>query len=162
MADAEFLAVHYPKFATVLVGGVGVIGTGSNTVTLSTLGVDNTTAGMFATIYTAGTNGGIVDSLMISTSDGAAVNVLLWIMDGSTIIPLGIVNIPLSSGMSATAPNIDALAGAGTTLTGLAINSNGKRYLQMKAGQILKAGVLAQMSANKQVWIRYSGLEFSS
>jgi hypothetical protein len=61
----------------------------ANTVTLGS----NTNG---ATAYTAGTAGGRVMSLTAVTDDTVTVNVFVYIYRGSTVIPLGLVNVPLN------------------------------------------------------------------
>jgi hypothetical protein len=72
-------------------GGVAVL-TGT---TIGTLG-SNTNG---TTIFAAGTYGSRVISLTGTTDDTVTINVFIYILrGGSTVIPLGLVNIPLSSG----------------------------------------------------------------
>jgi hypothetical protein len=148
-------AVNIPKYATVLNGGIGVLGTGASTVGATALGIDGIAADA-KVVYTAGTYGGIVESLMISTNDTAAVNVFVYALDGATVHPLGIVNIPLSSGNAASVLNIDAL----NIIQGLPLNSVYKKYIPLKANMTLKVAVLAAMTANKSLWAKTTGLDF--
>ena len=147
--------VNMPKYATVLNGGVCVLGTGASTVGATAIGVDGIAADA-KVCYTAGAYGGMVESLFISTNDTAAVNVFVYAMDGATVHPLGIVNIPINSGNLSTAGNVDALA----ALNGLPINSVNKKYIPLKAGMTLKVSVLAAMTANKSMWAKSTGLDY--
>ena len=141
-------AGQIPKVANVPNGGVGVIAASSNTVTLGS----NTNG---ATAYTAGTAGGRVMSLTAVTDDTVTVNVFVYIYRGSTVIPLGLVNVPLSSGNTNAARfNVDFLDGV--NILGLPIDNTGKRYIPLMANDVLKVGALANLSSGKTAWIQAS------
>lgn len=145
-------AGQIPKVANVPNGGVGVIAASSNTVTLGS----NTNG---ATAYTAGTAGGRVMSLTAVTDDTVTVNVFVYIYRGSTVIPLGLVNVPLSSGNTNAARfNVDFLDGV--NILGLPIDNTGKRYIPLMANDVLKVGALANLSSGKTAWIQASGNDY--
>ena len=144
-------AGQIPKLANVLNGGVGVL-TGT---TIGTLG-SNTNG---VTIYTAGTSGGRVLSLIASTDDTVTINVFLYILRSSTVIPIGMVNIPLSSGNTNAARfPVDFLNGS--NLPGLPIDNTGRQYIPLLANDVLKATSLANLSASKSAWINASGADY--
>jgi hypothetical protein len=122
------------------------VGSGTNT-TAGALGAN--TNGV--TCFTAGAYGAIVESLVISTTSTAAVNLFIYIYRGSTVIPLGIVNVPLSSGNLGTVSNVDALAGSGITLIGLPVNAQGKRFISLEASDELKWAPLATVTGDVHV-----------
>lgn len=144
-----------PKVANVPNGGVGVIAGSSNTVTLGS----NTNG---ATIYTAAaTYGGRVESLTAVTDDTVTVNVFVYIFRGSTVIPLGLVNVPLSSGNTNAARfNVDFLDGV--NIVGLPIDNNGKRYIPLMGGDVLKCGALANLTSGKTCWVHASGSDYQA
>ena len=148
-------AVNLPKYCTVLNGGIGVLGTGASTVGATALGVDGIAADA-KVCYTAGAYGGMVESLMASTNDTVTVNVFVYGLDGATVHPFGIVNVPLSSGNLGTAANVDLING----LVGLPINSVYKKYIPLRANMTLKVAVLAAMSLNKILWVESTGVDF--
>ena len=148
-------AVNLPKYATVLNCGVGVLGTGASTVGATAIGVDGIAADA-KVVYTAGAFGGMVESLMCSINDTAAVNVIVYELDGATVHPLGIVNVPINSGNLGTVPNVDLING----LIGLPINSVYKKYIPLKANMTVKVAVLAAMTANKYCYVHSSGVDF--
>ena len=78
------------RVANQMGSGVAVL-TGT---TIGTLG-SNTNG---TTIYTAGSFGGRIISLIGSTNDTVTTNIFLYILRGVTVIPIGLVNIPLSAG----------------------------------------------------------------
>lgn len=137
-------ANQIPIVANVIKSGVGVL-TGT---TIGTLG--SNTNGI--TIYTAGTKGSRVLSLMASTDDTVTINVFLYIYRGTTVVPIGLVNIPLSSGNTNAARfPVDFLNG--TNLPGLPIDNTGRQYIPLIENDVLKATTLANLSSTKSAWI---------
>jgi hypothetical protein len=140
-----------PKLANVLNGGVGVL-TGT---TVGTLG--SNTNGI--TIYTAGASGGRVIALIASTDDTVTINVFLYIYRSTTVIPIGLVNIPLSSGNTNAARfPVDFLNG--TNIPGLPIDQTGRQYIPLLANDVLKATSLANLTAAKSAWLNASGVDY--
>lgn len=145
-------AGQIPRVANVPNGGVALIAASSNSVTLGS----NTNG---ATAYTAGTAGGRVMSLTAVTDDTVTVNVFVYIYRGSTVIPLGLVNVPLSSGNTNAARfNVDFLDSV--NILGLPIDNTGKRYIPLMAGDVLKVGALLNLSSGKTCWVQASGNDY--
>lgn len=144
-------AGQIPKLANVINSGVGVL-TGT---TLGTLG--SNTNGI--TIYTAGASGGRVISLTASTNDTVTINVWLYIYRSTTVIPVGLVNIPLSSGNTNAARFVvDFLNG--TNIPGLPIDNTGRQYIPLLANDVLKATTIANLSANTSAWLTAHGADY--
>jgi len=140
------------KVANVPNGGVALISASSNTVTLG-----SDTNGVAC--YTAGSSGGRIMSLTAVTDDTVTVNVFVYIYRGSTVIPLGLVNVPLSSGNTNAARfNVDFLDGI--NIVGLPIDNTGKRYIPLLAGDVLKVGALANLTSGKTCWVHASGNDY--
>ena len=147
-------AGQIPKVANIPNGGVALIAASANTVTIGS----NTNG---ATIYTAGTSGGRVLSLTAVTNDTVTVNVFLYIYRGSTVIPLGLVNVPLSSGNTFAAKlNVDFLDGV--AIVGLPIDNAGKRYIPLMANDVLKCGALANLTAAMTCWVQGQGMDYQA
>lgn len=147
-------AGQIPVCANVPNGGVALIAASANTVTLGS----NTNG---ATIYTAGTKGGRVESLTAVTDDTVTVNVFLYIYRSTTVIPLGLVNVPLSSGNTNAARfNVDFLDGV--NIVGLPIDNNGKRYIPLMPNDVLKCGALANLTAAKTCWVQGQGSDYQA
>jgi len=145
-------AGQIPKVANVPNSGVGLIQASSNTVTIGV----NTNG---ASAYTAGASGGRVMSLTGVTDDTVTVNVFVWILRGSTVVPIGLVNVPLSSGNTFAARfNVDFLDGV--NIVGLPIDNTGKRYIPLLAGDILRVGALANLTAAKTCWVSAHGNDY--
>lgn len=149
---ADLTEGQIPRYANVISSqGVASIAASSNTVTL---GVDTNGA----TAYTAGSEGSRVMSLIASTNDTVAVNVFIWVLNGSTVRPLGIVNVPLSSGNAASVPSVDLIAG----IPGLPIDSTGKRYIQLYNNEVLRVGALANLTTAKTCYVTAMGLDYQA
>lgn len=156
-----YAAKNAPVVSNVPNGGVALIAASSNTVTLGS----NTNG---ATIYTAGTAGGRVESLTAVTDDTVTVNVFVYIyrsFDSSGgavtpyVIPLGLVNVPLSSGNTNAARfNVDFLDGV--NILGLPIDNNGKRYIPLLKSDVLKCGALANLTSAKTCWVQAQGSDY--
>lgn len=145
-------ANQIPVYSITPKTGVGAIVASSNTVTLG-----SDTNG--ATIFTASASGSRVYSLVANTNDNvAAVNVLLYILSGASVRPLGIINVPLSSGNVATIVNVDCLNPA--VLNGMPIDNTGKRYIELGANEVLKCGALANLSAAKTCYVTAQAADY--
>lgn len=149
------LTVEKPVYARTLNNGSGSVTASSNTVTLG-----SDTNG--ATVYTAGAFGGRIESLVVSTDDTVTVNLFFWILNGATVKPLGMANIPLSSGNALNVPAVDILSGSGSTLVGMLIDPNGKRYISLMANEVLRMGCLANMTAAKKAYATAQGFDFET
>lgn len=140
-----------PKVANVPNGGVAVL-TGT---TIGTLG-SNTNG---VTGYTAGSQGGRIMSLTATTDDATTVNVFVYIYRGTTVIPVGLVNVPLSSGNTFTARfAVDFLNGV--NIPGLPIDNTGRQYIPLMPNDVLKFTTLANLSATKSCWVQVSGNDY--
>lgn len=149
----SLLTIEKAKFTNQLNINVGVL----NAATAGALGSD--TNGV--AVYTAGSFGGRIESLIFNTDDTAIVNCFVYIKDGSTIIPLGMVNVPANSGNTAALQCIDGIRGTGVTIQGLPLDVTGKPYIPMKASQILKVATLANMTTAKKCHVTALGADFS-
>lgn len=147
-------AGQIPLVANIPNGGVALIVASSNTVTLGS----NTNG---ATIYTAGSKGGRVYSLTAVTDDTVTVNVFIYIYRGTTVIPLGLVNVPLSSGNTQAARyNVNFLDGS--NIVGLPLDNAGNRYIPLMPNDVLKCGALANLTALKTCWVQAQGSDYQA
>lgn len=124
--------------------------------TIGTLG-SNTNG---TTIETAGTYGSRVIALTATTNDTVTVNVFLYVLrGGSTVVPLGLVNIPLSSGNTFAARfAVDFLNG--TNIPGLPLDNTGRQYIPLLAGDVLRASTLANLSGGTSCFIQAMALDY--
>ncbi len=133
-------------------GGVAVL-TGT---TIGTLG-SNTNG---TTIETAGTYGTRIISLTATSNDTVARDVFVYILrGGSTVIPLGLVNVPLSSGNTNAARfAVDFLNG--TNIPGLPLDNTGRQYIPLLGGDVLRATTLTALTGGASIFIQASGLDY--
>lgn len=112
------------------------------------------------TLKTAVANGTHVKSLIISTNEVADRNYYIFIVsaDGTVVLPLGIVNVPLGSGSTAGIQAVDALA----ALPGLSEDNQGKPYIKLKPEYILKASCLTNMTAGKNTYFSVIANDFEA
>jgi hypothetical protein len=146
-------AGQIPKVANVLNSGVGVVAASSNIVTLGS----NTNS---ATVYTAGTSGSRIISLVASTDDTVASNIFIFILRGATVQPLGLVPVAASAGNVTGTRNNDMLNG--TNIPGLPVDNTGRQYISLMPNDVLKAGSLVGLSAAKTVFITAQGLDYQT
>lgn len=139
------------KVANVLNSGVAVL-TGT---TIGTLG-SNTNG---TTIYTAGSQGGRIISLTGATNDTVTTNVFVYILRGATVIPVGLVNIPLSSGNTNAARFVvDFLNGS--NIPGLPVDNTGRQYIPLMPNDVLRATTLANLSGGTSAWLTSHGQDY--
>jgi hypothetical protein len=139
-----------PVLANVPNSGVAVI-TGT---TIGTLGSD--TNGV--TAYTAGILGGRVYSLTGVTNSTVTVNTFVYILRGSTVIPVGLVNIPVSSGNTLAAKlNVDYLDGV--NIVGLPMDNTGKRYIPLQPNDKLKVSTIINIALGS-AWVSAHGADY--
>ena len=124
--------------------------------TIGTLG-SNTNG---TTIETAGTHGTRVIALTATTNDTVTVNVFLYILrGGSTVVPIGLVNIPVSSGNTFAARfAVDFLNG--TNIPGLPLDNTGRQYIPLLGGDVLRATTLANLTASTSCFIQAMALDY--
>lgn len=100
-----------------------------------------------ATLYTVAANDAVVKSLTATTTDTSAVNLMIYINDGSTDYLLGTVRVAAASGTDGATAAINLLAS--TLLPGLPADLNNRAVLPLKFGHVLKIACLATMTAAK-------------
>jgi hypothetical protein len=151
--------VNKPKYATQMNGGRCVLGTGASTVGATAINVDGIAADA-KICYTPGVNGGIIESVTISTTDTAAVTAILYLLEVATseVHHLGVVAVPANSGNLSTAPAVDAL-NASLGLGSLPINYVFRRYIPIRAGFVLKVASKDAMTANKILICKTTGVD---
>lgn len=109
-----------------------------------------------AVVYTASANDAVIKSITVTSTDTSAVNLQLFVDDGTTVGLLGTVRIPAASGTDGATATFDILNSS--LLPGLPVDLNGRKILPLKAGYILKAAPLVAITSAKQVDI-FSSVE---
>ena len=87
-------------------------------------------------IYTAGANGGIVQDILISSTDTAIQ--LAQLFRGSQTVPLASITIPAGAGGAGGNPAINVLSAVNCYS-----DEYGNRTLRLKAGETLKLAITA-------------------
>ena len=140
------------RVANQLNGGIAVL----NGTTIGTLG-SNTNG---VTIESAGSFGTRIISLIASTDDTVTVNVFLYILrGGSIVVPIGLVNVPLSAGNTNAARFVTDFLN-GTNIPGLPIDNTGRQYIPLIAGDVLRATTLANLTAGRSCYITAFAQDF--
>jgi hypothetical protein len=140
------------RVANQLNGGIAVL----NGTTIGTLG-SNTNG---VTIESAGSFGTRIISLIASTDDTVTVNVFLYILrGGSIVVPIGLVNVPLSAGNTNAARFVTDFLN-GTNIPGLPIDNTGRQYIPLIAGDVLRAPTLANLTAGRSCYITAFAQDF--
>lgn len=116
-------------------------------------GESGTSVTNLVTIYTAGSNDAVVKSLLVTSSDGTARTLNLYINNGTADFLIGAVTIPANSGAATggTTANIDYLGSQ--YINGLPFDQSGKPVIPLQATYILKAGVQVAVSSAKTITI---------
>lgn len=112
------------------------------------------------TLFTAGADDSDVIAIIVASNDTAAMNLELAIKRGGTAYPLTTVNIPAASGMGAAGATVPVDLLASTMLPGLPVNSAGKRYIPLEAGDTLEVRVLVAVTAAKTVYVSAFGQDY--
>lgn len=104
-------------------------------------------------VVTADVKGCIIDSLVVNTNDTTAINLFVSIVgsDGTTVKPLGIVNVPFSSGNAANTLNVNLLNSL--VLLGTATDQYGKNIIRLGPSETLRVSTLANMTAAKSCYV---------
>jgi hypothetical protein len=140
------------RVANELNSGIAVL----NGTTIGTLG-SNVNG---VTIETAGSYGTRIISLIASTDDTVTVNVFLYILrGGSTVVPIGLVNVPLSAGNTNAARFVTDFLN-GTNIPGLPLDNTGRQYIPLIAGDVLRASTLANLTSGRSCYITSFAQDF--
>jgi hypothetical protein len=94
------------------------------------------------------------------TDDTVAVNIFLYKLNGSTVIPIGLVTIPLSSGNTVAAKTTIDLLDSTSNLKGLSTDpTTGKQIIRLSANEQLKFSLQATMTSTKKVYVTGEALD---
>lgn len=113
------------------------------------LQLSNASGTTITTLLTAGTNGSKVEVLNVSNTDTLGYVLNLYVNDGTTNHLIATVSIPASAGNNTATAPVNILASS--NLASLPYDSNGNRYLYLKAGYKLNIGVTATITTGKFV-----------
>lgn len=119
-------------------------------------------AATLKTLYTAGANGSKVTAVLAATDDGSATHVLtLYLTRSAVDYYMGAYTIPVSSGTSGAAANIDFLNGGPANLIlGLPVDNDGQKYLFLVSGDTLRATFATALTSGKRIDMLAIGADF--
>ncbi len=99
-------------------------------------------------LFTAGAEGAVVKSIMVTSDDTSARVLVFYISsDGTTYYPLCTVNVPLNSGATGAIVNIDILGSA--VVVGLPVDQAGRPIILLKATERIYVGTQVAVTAAK-------------
>lgn len=105
--------------------------------------------------FTAGSEGSIIKSLIMSTdATAAAQTVGIWLStdSGTTKTLIGVVNVPLNSGYTGAVINVDVLNNA--FLAGLVLDQSGRPILPLEANARIYMGcLLTAVATSKTLYV---------
>lgn len=111
--------------------------------------LNNASGTTLVTLFTAGANDSVMNSIIATTNDTTTVNLCLVVNDGTTDRYLGCVNLPINSGRTGSIASVDVLGS--TLIPGLSKDISGRSVLKLQAGYIVKVGVLSAITSGKVV-----------
>ena len=143
---------------TISLSGFTGITSGINTGLLIGIPANGTGAGAYGgpqLLCTAGTDGSILKAIRIASTDTADKNVAIWIQPGGTgVLQLvGVVNVPATSGFSATGilPPVDVLGNP--YLAGLTTDQTGLPVLPLASGTKVYCSLMVALTNYKALHI---------
>jgi hypothetical protein len=110
---------------------------------------NSNTAGAFATLYTGGSNGSKITSILAMTTDTVAHDLQIAITNGGVSYVLGTIAVPAGSGNTSGTLPVNLLDP--TKLLGLALDSDGNPYILLQSGDTLTINPVVVVSSTKVV-----------
>jgi hypothetical protein len=109
-------------------------------------------------LYAAGANGSTIESIMVSSTDTSARDLIIIIQISSVNYVLTTLAIPLNSGFTNAVVPVDVFRHA--QVPGLSFDVNGNRQLILPASSTLYVGTLTTITAAKQISVLAMGGDF--
>lgn len=104
------------------------------------------------TLYSVPADDANLLQLIITSTDTVAADLLFYVSIGGLDYCIGHIDIPANAGTNGTAIAIDGLS-SNSSLQSLVDDTTINRYLPLKGGTIVKAGMLSAVSAAKTISI---------
>tara|TARA_R110000868_G_scaffold405638_1_gene685229 strand:+ start:818 stop:1270 length:453 start_codon:yes stop_codon:yes gene_type:complete len=123
-----------------------------------TFAANSSTTTNLVSLYGAGTNGSTIESIMVSSTDTSARDLILLIMISSVLYPITTLSIPATAGFTNAIAPIDLFRNA--QVPGLSFDVNGNRQLILPASSQLYVGTLVGVTAAKQISVLAMGGDF--
>lgn len=112
----------------------------------------NSTGTTIESFWTGSANGMVINSIIVTSTDTVARDLLLYFTVGATNYLFGSVSIPAGAGNAgnpATIPSVNLLGSS--QLPGIARDSNGNPFLQVPAGQVFSLAMGTTITSGKLV-----------
>ena len=109
-------------------------------------------------LFTAGTNGSLLNCLIAQSSDTAIRNIYIYYYDLTTYWPLGCVALPINSGNTGAIASVNLLSSA--LLPGLPTDSNGNPYLKLGVSHQIVGAMVVTVTTALQVTVAAFGENF--
>jgi hypothetical protein len=111
------------------------------------------------TIFTAGSNGSKVESIMLAGTDSANKDVQIYLTRSATDYLIGTTQLLANAGFTnAIAPK--NFMNDNNVLATFNTDNNGNRVLHLMNGDVLKAKVLSSVTASKEISIIVQGFDY--
>lgn len=110
------------------------------------------------TLASAGSNGSIVESINVSTTDTAADTFVVWMNNGTAIFLMCTVNIPITAGDSTGVAAVDILRSG--LMPGLPVDANGNFVVYVPSGWSLQIQSQAAVTAGKTIYAVAMGADY--
>lgn len=112
----------------------------------------------YKAIFTAGTDGSLVEAIAITTTDTVANAVLLRIKEGANVYPLGHISVPANSGQG----TVNAASGLNRgNLPFVQVDANGNPVLKLETGYVVEAALSADYTtASRAFYVTCLGGDF--
>ena len=116
----------------------------------------------YKTLLAAGANGTKVTGVVATSSDPSAAHAFVLAIERSGVkYALTACSIPVSSGTSGSAVNVDLLSGgASAYLVGLPVDNDGQKYLFLKSGDLLVGTFATALTASAKIDVITTGSDF--
>jgi hypothetical protein len=121
---------------------------GYNRASATLVAADGTT---IKDLITAEADDSRVIAIAITSSDGTARDILLYINDGTNNFLVGHIDVPANSGFDGTVHSVNGLNP--TNLGWLPTDNAGNRYLPLKAGEKFRIAAKSAVSASQTVTV---------
>ena len=103
------------------------------------------------TLVTAGSDGTIVNELLITSTDTSARDLAVYVTISSVDYLIGTVSIPANSGFTNAVPTVGFFDS--TQTTSLQSDNNGHKFLMLGSGAVLKVKTLTTVTTAKAIQI---------
>jgi len=115
--------------------------------------LNNASGTSLVTFYTATGNGAKIESISATSTDTSARVLVVTINVGGTDYTVGTVNIPITAGTDAAATAAVSILENNSMMPWVRRDSNGRAYLYLQSGNILKFNSQVTITSTKVIHI---------